>query len=153
WPVPADHGRLTPAVVVPRPPKRTLTDNWRLPAHITNAALRYDTRIRHFLYSATEPHGTVQASIHRDMAMADVVPSEELRQFLLRFYSACGMGDFEALGEMLSTGAHLLAIGSDPNEWWNGSDVLEVWIQQTREASGFHFEPGRLTAYCAGNVG
>jgi SnoaL-like protein len=87
------------------------------------------------------------------MAMADVVPSEELRQFMLRFYSAWGTRDFEALGEMLSTEAHLLAIGSDPNEWWNGSDVLEVWIQQTREASGFHFEPGRLTAYCAGNVG
>jgi hypothetical protein len=40
-----------------------------------NAALRHDTRIRHSLCSATEPHGTVQASIF--MAMADAVPSEE----------------------------------------------------------------------------
>src|SRR5207302_9248051 len=63
------------AVVVPRPPKRTLTDNGRLLGHITNAALRHDTRIRHPLCSATEPHGTVQASI--PMAVADAVPSEE----------------------------------------------------------------------------
>src|SRR2546423_15527889 len=75
-----------------------------------------------------------QASIHRDMAMSDVVPSEELRSFLLRLYSAWGTQDFEALREMVSTGAHLLAIGTDPNEWWTGSDVLEVWILQTREA-------------------
>ena len=87
------RARSPQAVVVPRPPKRTLTDNGRLLAHITNAALRHDTRIRHSLCSATEPHGTVQASI--PMAMADAVPSEELRSFLLRLYSAWGTQDFE----------------------------------------------------------
>ena len=85
--------------------------------------------------------------------MADVVPSEELRSFLLRLYSAWGTQDFEALREMFSTGAHLLAIGTDPNEWWQGPDVLTVWILQTREAGGFHFEPSRPTAYCMGSVG
>ncbi len=85
--------------------------------------------------------------------MADVVASEELRSFMLRLYSAWEAWDFEALREMLSTGPHLLAIGSDPNEWWMRSDVLEVWIRQTREAGGFHVEPGRITAYCTGNVG
>jgi len=87
------------------------------------------------------------------MAMADVVPSEELRSFMLRMYAAWGTQDFEALREMFSTGAHLLAIGTDPNEWWNGSNVLEVLMLQTREAGGFHFKAGNLTAYCAGNVG
>ena len=87
------------------------------------------------------------------MAIAAVVPSEELRSFLLRLYSAWGTQDFEALREMFSTGAHLLAIGTDPNEWWQGPDVLAVWILQTREAGGFHFEPSRPTAYCMGSVG
>jgi len=85
--------------------------------------------------------------------MADVVPSEELRAFMLRMYAAWSTQDFEALREMFTTGAHLLAIGTDPNEWWHGSNVLDVWILQTREAGGFHFEPGRLTTYSAGDVG
>src|SRR5438045_4933466 len=59
--------------------------------------------------------------------------------------SCCGFTPHGARG-ILS----LLAIGSDPNEWWNESKVLEVWIQQTREAGGFHFELGRLTAYGTG---
>jgi class 3 adenylate cyclase len=85
--------------------------------------------------------------------VADVVPSEELRSFLLRLYSAWEAQDFEALREMFSTGAHVLVIGTDPDEWWTGSDVLEVWILQTREVGGFSAKPRRLTAYCIGNVG
>ncbi len=85
--------------------------------------------------------------------MADVVPSEELRSFLLRLYSVIKAQEFEALREMLSTGAHALTIGTDPNEWWTGSDGLEVWILQIQESGGFSFEPSRPTAYCIGNVG
>src|SRR5438094_8121112 len=55
-PSPATSGRSASS------PKRTLTDNGRLLAHITNAALRPDKRIRRTLCRATEPHGTVQAS-------------------------------------------------------------------------------------------
>jgi hypothetical protein len=44
--------------------------------------------------------------------MADVVPREELRSFMLRLYFAWGTQNFEALREMLSTWAHLLAIGT-----------------------------------------
>ena len=85
--------------------------------------------------------------------MAAVVPSEELRSFLLRLYSVWEAQDFEALREMFSAGAHLLIIGTDPNEWWTGLDGLEVFIFQTREFGGLRFEPGRPTAYCIGNVG
>ena len=85
--------------------------------------------------------------------MADVVPSEELRSFMLRLYSTWEAQEFDALREMFSTSAHVLAIGTDPNEWWTGRDVLDVWIVQTRELGGFSFEPDRLAAYCIGNVG
>jgi hypothetical protein len=56
--------------------------------------------------------------------MADVVRGEELRSFLLRLCSVVKAQEFEALREMLSTGAHALAIGTDPNEWWTGSDAM-----------------------------
>jgi hypothetical protein len=61
--------------------------------------------------------------------------------------------DVDALREMFSTGAHALAIGTDPNEWWTGSDGLGVWIVQIREASGFRFQASKPTAYCVGPVG
>jgi hypothetical protein len=47
----------------------------------------------------------------QDAAVADVVPSEELRSFLLRLYSAWEAQDFEALRDMVSTSAHVLVIG------------------------------------------
>lgn len=58
--------------------------------------------------------------------MAEVVPSEELRAFLLRLYSVWEAQEFDALREMFSTGAHVLVIGTDPNEWWTGSAGIEV---------------------------
>jgi len=85
--------------------------------------------------------------------VADVVPSEELRSFLPRFYAAWESQDIESLREMLSTGAHLLVIGTDPNEWWIGSDAAEVWTVQVREMKGVRFKPGRLAAHSIGNVG
>ena len=55
---------------------------------------------------------------------------------------------------MFSTGAHSLVIGTDPKEWWTGSDVLDVWIVQTREVGGLlTLKPSGITAYCIGNVG
>ena len=74
--------------------------------------------------------------------MADVVSSEELRSFLLRLYSVCEALEFDALRKMFSTGRHVLVIGTDPNEWWTGSDGLDLWIIQTRELGGFRIEPG-----------
>ena len=85
--------------------------------------------------------------------MADVVPSEELRSFLTRFYAAWETQDIEALRDMLSTGAHLHVIGTDPNEWWTGPDVADIWAIQAREMRGMTLRPGRMIAHCAGNVG
>src|SRR5205823_8666146 len=116
-------------------------------------AWRPDTSIRPFRCSATEPHGTFRFLSVADMAMADVVPSEELRSFLLRLYSVLEAQEVGALREMFSTGAHALVIGTDPNEWWTGSDGLDVWIVQIREAGGFRFEASRPTADCCGNGG
>ena len=85
--------------------------------------------------------------------MADVVPSEELRSFLLRFYTAWGTQDVEAMREMFSTGAHLLVIGSDPSEWWSGPAGVDVLIRQVGEMAGLTIVPGTPVVYSAGNVG
>ena len=110
-------------VVVSRPPKRTLSDNGCLLAHITNAALRPDTCIRRPLCSATEPHGTVQESIQGDTSMADVVPSEELRSFMLRLYSAWDTQEFEVQRDRnFSLSAAILTSGGcDPMSSKSGS--------------------------------
>ena len=85
--------------------------------------------------------------------MADVVPSEELRSFLLRFYAAWEAQDFVALREMISAGAHTLGVGTDPKEWWTGSDFAEMLIRQTIEMGGISFRPTSMTAYHVGSAG
>ena len=72
---------------------------------------------------------------------------------MTRFCSAWETHGPDALREMLSTGAPLLVIGTDPNEWWVGSDVVDLWTLQAQEMSGMSLKPVRLTAHCIGNVG
>src|SRR5215468_9687898 len=85
--------------------------------------------------------------------MADVNPSEELRSLLLRFYAAWEASDFEAMGEMLSAGAHFLVIGTDPHEWWTGSEVRDIWFVQAREMGKIAIRSGGPVAYSCSNVG
>src|SRR5438045_4786936 len=67
----------------------------RLLAQITNAALR-PTRASDTPFAARQNRMVRLAGVYRDMVTAEVVPSEELRSFLLRFYSAWGTRDFES---------------------------------------------------------
>lgn len=85
--------------------------------------------------------------------MTNVVPSEELRSFLLRFYAAWQAWDFEALKEMMSAEPHFLTIGTDPAEWWNGAALLDIWQVQAREMGKVAVRSSRLIAYSCGNVG
>jgi class 3 adenylate cyclase len=87
------------------------------------------------------------------VAVAGVVPSEELRAFLLRLYAAWNALDIEAFEEMFSTAPHLLLVGTDPDEWWSGPDGVKLFSTQLREMAGFTIEPGEPTAYCCGNLG
>lgn len=85
--------------------------------------------------------------------MNDVVPSEELRAFVLRLYAAWEANDFEALREMFSARPQMLAIGTDPGEWRTGTAATDVWAIQTREVGGVRFTSHGLIAYAMGNVG
>ena len=85
--------------------------------------------------------------------MAEIVPSEELRAFLLRLYAAMGDNDADAVREMYSTSACLLNIGTDPDEWWTGPEGTEVMLRQNGELGGIKLLPGVPVAYSIGNVG
>jgi class 3 adenylate cyclase len=85
--------------------------------------------------------------------MAGVVPSEELRGFLLRLYAVWEALDIEALEEMFSTEPYLLIAGTDPDEWVSGRDGVNLFAVQLREMAGVTVEAGDPMAYCSGTVG
>jgi class 3 adenylate cyclase len=85
--------------------------------------------------------------------MAEIVPSEELRAFLLRLYAALSADDADAVREMFSTNACLLNIGTDSDEWWMGPEGTEVLLRQNGELGGIQLRPNAPVAYCIGNIG
>jgi class 3 adenylate cyclase len=85
--------------------------------------------------------------------MADVIPSEELRSLLLRLYATWEALDFDALREMVSAQSHALVVGTDPTEWWSGSNGLEMWLMQVQELGPVTIRSAGPVAYCCGTVG
>ena len=84
--------------------------------------------------------------------MAEIVPNEELRSVLLRFYEVVAAGDVTAFKEMLSSSSQLLIVGSDPEEWLPGIAGVEVFAAQLSEMS-ISIEPGEIRAFSSGAVG
>ncbi|NOT42911.1 MAG: SnoaL-like domain-containing protein [Alphaproteobacteria bacterium] len=85
--------------------------------------------------------------------MAEIVPSEELRAFYLRFCAAMSGDDADAVRGMFSTNACLVYVGTDPAEWWMGPDSAEVMLRQNQELGGIEVRQGSPVAYSLGNVG
>lgn len=85
--------------------------------------------------------------------MSDIVPSEELRAFVRRFYDAWSTQDLEAMKEMFSAGAHATVIGTDPSEWWYGAACRVMITQQTTEMKGVSIVSHDLRAFAFGNAG
>lgn len=85
--------------------------------------------------------------------MARVVPSEELRSFLLRVYRALETGDAQALNEMFSAEPYLLIVGSDAEEWMTGREGVQIFIAQIDAMAGFSLEPTRIVAFATDTVG
>jgi len=85
--------------------------------------------------------------------MAEIVPSEELRAFVRRLYEAWRTQDMEALTEMFSASAHASYIGTDPEEFWNGSTGAAMMMIQIAEVKGAEVVSHDLRAFAFGNVG
>jgi ketosteroid isomerase-like protein len=82
-----------------------------------------------------------------------MTPSPELRDLTLRFYDAATRGDHAALATLYAADA--LLIGTDPTEWWTGTDTIARVFQAQIEAMGgsMPIVPGDPRAYAEGAVG
>ena len=80
--------------------------------------------------------------------------SDELRDLTLRFYEALNAGDLSFLERHISRQEGAVFVGTDPNEWWEGSDAfVEEMRAQSEAMGGMQIVPGQVQAYREGKVG
>ena len=82
-----------------------------------------------------------------------VEPSEEIRRVIERWTTANAQGDDPALLARLSSHPGTLMIGTDPEEWWRGSEALAVWTRQLEEIGPFPVRVVEIDAWEEGSVG
>ena len=81
-------------------------------------------------------------------------PSVELESAVLRLYDAMAAGDLGAIERLFSRREGVLAIGSDPAEWWAGHDaIVSAFAAQLAETGTRRIVPGELRAFVEGAVG
>lgn len=80
--------------------------------------------------------------------------SPELKNFMLRVYEALGKADNAFFDRSISAEEGLLAIGTDPKEYWTGKDSFtKVLKAQLAEMGGFPLVADAPQAYREGSVG
>ena len=79
-------------------------------------------------------------------------PSEEIRRVVDRWMVANAEGDADAVIGKISEHPGMLAIGTDPNEWWHGRERL-VWRRQIEESGGFPVSWDEIESWEEGTVG
>jgi len=81
-----------------------------------------------------------------------VEPSEEIRRVVHRWLVANRDGDPDGVMARISERPGLLAIGTDPGEWWHTPERA-VWRRQIEESGGFPLDWGEIEAWEEGTVG
>lgn len=81
--------------------------------------------------------------------------SVELKNVLLHLYESLSSGDIVAIEHLFSHQDGVLAIGTDPNEWWAGYDTIDrVFKAQLPEMGGnVKIKAGELNAFVEGTAG
>jgi hypothetical protein len=80
--------------------------------------------------------------------------SVEIRAQMQQFRGAMETGDTGFIDSIFSRHAGVLAIGTDPNEWWQGyKTVTDVFKAQLRDSRGLAINSSNLQAYERGDVG
>src|SRR3712207_4489197 len=82
--------------------------------------------------------------------------SDELRDLTLRFYEATASGDLSFVERYVSRQEGAVFVGTDPNEWWEGSEAFVEAMRSQAEArggDGLQIVPGQRQAYRGGSVG
>jgi len=80
--------------------------------------------------------------------------STELKELYLRCCEAMSSGDFSFFEHCFSHADGVLAIGTDPAEWWSGYDtIVGVFKAQLQEMGELKFVAGTSWAYRDGAIG
>jgi hypothetical protein len=80
--------------------------------------------------------------------------SNELKELTLRFYTALSSGDIAFFDRYISRQEGVLAIGTDPQEWWDSHAIItKVFQIQMQEMGQFSLEAGAPLAYSVGDAG
>ena len=80
--------------------------------------------------------------------------STELKQLYLRICEAISNGDHSFFECYFSQKDGVLAIGSDPTEWWTGyPTIIGVLKAQLKETTGFQILADTPQAYHDGSIG
>jgi hypothetical protein len=80
--------------------------------------------------------------------------SPALESAVLRLYGAMAAGDVSAIERLFSRQNGVLAIGSDPAEWWAGHEAIVRAFEAQIGATGTRrIDPGELSAFVEGTVG
>ena len=80
--------------------------------------------------------------------------STELKELYLRICEAISSGDYSFFERYFSQKEGVLAIGTDPTEWWAGyATITEVFKAQLKETGGFQILADTPQAYCDGSIG
>ena len=90
---------------------------------------------------------------HRCRTMRRVEPSEEIRRVVERWKIAIAAGDEAAYLGRLSDHAGTLMIGTDPAEWFRGSETRAIWARQMQETGAFPVTATEIQAWEEGSVG
>ncbi|MCF8128399.1 MAG: nuclear transport factor 2 family protein [Deltaproteobacteria bacterium] len=81
-------------------------------------------------------------------------PSNALKALYLRSCEAISSGDYAFFEGYFSKKDGVLAIGTDPNEWWSGyATITGVFKSQLKELSGLQLLADTPQAYRDGSVG
>ena len=80
--------------------------------------------------------------------------STELKELYLRSCEAQTSGDYSFFERHFSQKDGVLAIGTDPTEWWAGyTTITKVFKAQLKETGGFQIIADTPQAYCDGSIG
>jgi hypothetical protein len=80
--------------------------------------------------------------------------STELKELYLRICEAQSSGDYSFFERYFSQKDGVLAIGTDPTEWWAGyATITRVFKAQLQEAGGFQILADSPQAYRDGSIG
>jgi len=80
--------------------------------------------------------------------------STELKELYLRSCEAQSNGDYSFFESHFSQKDGVLAIGTDPTEWWAGyATITRVFKAQLKETGGFQILADTPQAYSDGSIG